>query len=64
MWDLETWKNIGTVALVILGFTWPLILIVGHAIYTGEPLCDCMCHREGRPNMTRDGEHCPCGDRW
>lgn len=26
--------------------------------------CDCLCHKEGRPNTTRDGKACYCGDRW
>lgn len=60
MWDAETWKNIGTGALFILGFTWPLIAIVINAIVTGEKICGCSCH-EGPYHQNRD---CSCGDRW
>lgn len=50
--------------LAALGITWPIIAIFVHALWTGESFCDCLCHAEGRPNRTRDGKHCPCGDRW
>lgn len=61
MWDLEAWKKVGTIALVTLGFTWPLIGIVIAAIITGEPICGCECHD---PKSPRYRTSCSCGDRW
>lgn len=61
MWDLGTWKNIGTGCLFVLIFTWPLIIILVHGTVTGEPFCACACHD---PEPPRYKKACSCGDRW